>query len=143
MSLNSILLIHIVVSVGISVDYSTHIAYAYLVEYPSEGDKCETSSQIRLWKAKMALRKMGSSVFHGGLSTFLAICVLAPVKNYIFLTFFRLWFGIILFGLANGFVLLPVLLSLVGPTTKVVEHLYSDSEDGATTCASPEKNQKV
>ena len=57
---------------------------------------------------------MGSSVFHGGFSTFLAIVTLAPAKTYIFLVFFRLWFGIIIFGMANGFMLLPVILSFIG-----------------------------
>ena len=32
LTLNPVLLVHIVVSVGISVDYSAHIAYAFLVE---------------------------------------------------------------------------------------------------------------
>ena len=59
---------------------------------------------------------MGSSVFHGGFSTFLAISVLSPAKTYIFLVFYRMWFGIILFGMTNGFLFLPVLLSLCGPT---------------------------
>ena len=57
---------------------------------------------------------MGSSVFHGGFSTFLAIVCLAPAKTYIFKVFFRLWFGIIIFGMANGFMLLPVILSFIG-----------------------------
>ena len=58
---------------------------------------------------------MGTSVFHGAFSTFLAIVVLAPSQSYIFMIFFRMWFGIIVFGVANGFILLPVLLSLCGP----------------------------
>ena len=58
---------------------------------------------------------MGSSVFHGSFSTFLAIIVLSPSKSYIFTSFFRMWFGIIVFGVSNGFILLPVLLSLCGP----------------------------
>lgn len=58
---------------------------------------------------------MGSSVFHGAASTFLAIIVLAPSKSYVFGAFFKMWFGIIVFGVVNGFVLLPVLLSLCGP----------------------------
>jgi hypothetical protein len=32
-----------------------------------------------------------------------------------FVVFFKAWFGIVLFGMANGFMLLPVLLSLFGP----------------------------
>ena len=58
---------------------------------------------------------MGSSVFHGGFSTFLAIISLASSKSYIFEVFFRMWFGIIIFGMANGFLLLPVILSFCGP----------------------------
>ena len=64
----------------------------------------------------MALRKMGSSVWHGGFSTFIAIVILAPSKTYVFIVFFRLWFCIVLFGMANGFLLLPVALSIIGPT---------------------------
>lgn len=58
---------------------------------------------------------MGSSVFHGGASTFLAVSVLAPAKSYVIVSFFRTWVGIVVFGMANGFLLLPVVLSLVGP----------------------------
>lgn len=58
---------------------------------------------------------MGSSVFHGGFSTFLAIIALSAAQSYIFVVFFRLWFGIIVFGMANGFLLLPVILSFIGP----------------------------
>lgn len=58
---------------------------------------------------------MGSSVFHGAASTFLAILPLSLASSYIFTVFFRMWFGIIVFGVANGFILLPVLLSFIGP----------------------------
>ena len=58
---------------------------------------------------------MGSSVFHGGFSTFLAISILGFSSSYVFKVFFRLWFGIIVFGMSNGFFLLPVILSFVGP----------------------------
>ena len=58
---------------------------------------------------------MGSSVFHGAASTFLAILPLAAAKSYVFTVFFKMWFGIIVFGVANGFILLPVMLSFFGP----------------------------
>jgi hypothetical protein len=41
--------------------------------------------------------------------------------------FFKAWFGIIVFGMSNGFILLPVLLSYVGPTLDV-GHSTSDDE---------------
>ena len=65
---------------------------------------------------------MGSSVFHGGFSTFLALSVLAPSKTYIFVVFYKMWCGIIIFGMANGFLLLPVVLSYVGTTETVIDH---------------------
>jgi hypothetical protein len=65
---------------------------------------------------------MGSSVFHGGFSTFLAIAALGPSKSYIFEVFFKCWFSIIFFGMANGFFLLPVILSYMGPTDVVSTH---------------------
>lgn len=73
---------------------------------------------------------MGSSVFHGGFSTFLSIVALAPSKTYIFVVFFKMWFGIILFGLGNGFLLLPVILSYIGPVDTMIdeEHLESNEK---------------
>ena len=73
-------------------------------------------------KAQVALAKMGSSVFHGGFSTFVALSVLAPSKTYIFVVFYRMWFGIIIFGMANGFMIVPVVLSFVGTTKTVLDH---------------------
>ena len=58
---------------------------------------------------------MGSSVFHGGASTFIAISVLGFSNTYTFQVFFKTWFGIVIFGMSNGFLLLPVILSLIGP----------------------------
>ena len=70
---------------------------------------------MRLYKAKVAVSSMGSSVIHGGASTFIAVMILSAAKSYIFIVFFKMWFGIVVFGMANGFVLLPVILSFVGP----------------------------
>ena len=124
MALNPIVLLQVILGIGCSVDYSAHIAYAYLVE--EIPDKLEsqirTKQQIRKYKAEQALAKMGSSVFHGGFSTFVSLSVLAPTKTYIFQVFYKMWFGIILFGMANGFLLLPVILSFVGTVNTVMEH---------------------
>jgi hypothetical protein len=62
---------------------------------------------------------MGASVFHGAFSTLLAIIVLAPSNSYIFKSFFKMWFGIIIYGVSNGFILLPVMLALCGPLNRV------------------------
>ena len=121
-------MLQIILGIGCSVDFSAHIAYAYLVEDVSHivSDKA-TKNEIRRKKAELALSKMGSSVFHGGFSTFVALSVLAPADTYIFVVFYKMWFGIILFGMVNGFLLLPVILSFIGTTETVTGH--SDHEN--------------
>ena len=93
---------------------------------------------------------MGSSVFHGGFSTFLALSVLAPSKTYIFVVFYKMWVGIIIFGMANGFLLLPVVLSYVGSTETVIDHSTlehgqekEDIEEAPTTPDVPTNYEKV
>lgn len=123
LTFNSLVVINIVIAIGLSVDYSAHIAHSYLTIRPPAS--CVTKAQKRHYKARKALSQMGSSVFHGGFSTFLAIVALAPSKSYIFKVFFRSWFGIIVFGMANGFMLLPVILTIGGPADNLIdEHVY-------------------
>lgn len=114
LTFNPLVVINIVIAIGLSVDYSAHISHSYLITEVPDTKMYNTKEKKRVYKAQQALSKMGSSVFHGGFSTFLAIVTLAPSKTYIFVVFFRLWFGIILFGMANGFMLLPVILSFIG-----------------------------
>ena len=122
LTMNNIIVVNLVIGLGLSVDYSAHIAHTYLTtEIPKnlpEKDKITTNSEKRLYKSKVAISKMGSSVIHGGLSTFLAIVVLGGAKSYIFVVFFRLWFGIIVFGMSNGFILLPIIMSFIGPVSE-------------------------
>ena len=130
LTLNPLVMLNVIVSVGIAVDYSAHIAYAYLTQTFDENNKdTNTPEKIRKYKATMSLRLMGSSVFHGGFSTFLAICVLSFGKSYIFKVFFRCWFGIIFFGIANGFLILPVLLSFFGPINSIEDPLEEQKKD--------------
>ena len=103
---------NLVIAIGLAVDYSAHIAHTYLTITPPMD---LTNGEKRRYKARKAISGMGSSVFHGAFSTFLAIVVLGGAKSYIFVVFFRLWLGIIVFGMANGFLLVPVILSLIGP----------------------------
>lgn len=68
---------------------------------------------------------MGSSIFHGAFSTFLAVAVLGSSASYIFVVFYKMWVGIIVFASSNGFLLLPVVLSYIGP---VKEHASSEAK---------------
>lgn len=100
-------------ALGVSLDYSSHIAHAYLVT--KAPDSCLDSAQKRDYKAKKALSSMGSSVIHGGFSTFVAVIVLSQAQLYGCIVAFKCWSCIVFFGLLNGLVLLPVMLSLTGP----------------------------
>ena len=117
---NTVTGVNIVVAIGMAVDYSAHIGHAYLEAEPpkEELEKLETNHQIRAWKARHALKNMGSSVMHGAISTILATSALAGSNSFIFMSFFKMYLGIVIFGLMNGFILLPVLLSLCGPIGK-------------------------
>ena len=60
---------------------------------------------------------MGSSMLHGMVAAAIAV-IIAGVQqdSYFFVVFFKMWTGIIIFGCANAFIFLPILLSVMGPT---------------------------
>ena len=66
----------VIFAIGLSVDYSAHIAATYLSVNAPKG-KMSSISAIRKYKASVSLSRMGSSIFHGSFSTLLAISVLA------------------------------------------------------------------
>lgn len=70
-------------------------------------------------KLKTTLENTGSSVFIGiGLTKFVGVLVLGLAKSTLFrLYYFRMYLGIVLLGLFNGLVLLPILLYKWGPKT--------------------------
>ncbi|GMR51687.1 hypothetical protein PMAYCL1PPCAC_21882, partial [Pristionchus mayeri] len=101
-NLDAISMITIIMSVGFSVDYSAHIAYGYVV---STSDDPKTRIQE-------ALGDLGWPVIQGGLSTILAVSVLADVPAYMIVTFFKTVFLAISIGLFHGLLFLPLMLSL-------------------------------
>merc|ERR550532_2478680 len=107
---------NIIISIGLCVDYSAHIAHAFM--------SCTGSRKERV---REALADIGPAVFNGGFSTFLAFILLANSKSHVFSTFFKVFFLVIVFGLFNGLLLLPVMLSLVGPAA-YSQHLREEVE---------------
>ena len=115
LAFNNIIVVHLVASLGLSVLYSVHISHTFLlVEAPSNMSK----KQQRNVKTRVALSRIGSSVLHGSITTLLAVAIVGIFarQSYFFIVFFKIWLGIVLFGMANAFILTPVLLSFFGPT---------------------------
>jgi hypothetical protein len=58
---------------------------------------------------------LGLPITQGAISTILGVIGLALAPSYIFLTFFKMVFLVIVLGALHGLILLPVLLSFLGP----------------------------
>jgi len=103
-SLNGVSVVNLTLAIGLSVDYSAHIAHAFMHKHGTRNER-----------VALALSEMGVSVMNGGFSTFLAVVVLAGSSSYIFSVFFKVFFLSVIFGLSHGLIFLPVVLSLIGP----------------------------
>ncbi|CEL93643.1 unnamed protein product [Vitrella brassicaformis CCMP3155] len=97
-------MISLVLSIGFSVDYSAHLAHAFML---APGTRDERMQQ--------ALSTMGVSIANGGMSTLLATLPLAGAPAYVFRVYFKMMFMSVVFGVLHGLLFLPVLLSLIGP----------------------------
>jgi len=113
LDINGLTYICVVVAIGLLVDFLMHILLRY---YESRPD------QTREDRVKETLQTMGVSIMVGGLTTFLGVLPLIFSSVNIFSTVFYAFFAMVTLGVSHGLILLPVILSYVGPTMCVRGH---------------------
>jgi len=104
-NLDAISMMNLIMCIGFSVDFSAHISYAYIAA------KVDTPEE----RVKECLYSLGLPIVQGAVSTILGVVALLFAPSYIFITFFKVIFLVIVIAALHGLILLPVLLSLFGP----------------------------
>jgi predicted RND superfamily exporter protein len=115
LSINFLTATLLVLVVGMAVDYAAHVAHAFM-----------RASGTRQNRVSSAVSAVGVPVLNGGFSTFLAFVLVAFSSSYAFQAFFKVFFGVVIFGLFHGLLLLPVLLALIGPPSH-----HGDKDDNS------------
>lgn len=125
--LSAVPVVILIASVGIGVEFTVHIALAFLTAI---GDKNR--------RAVLALEHMFAPVLDGAVSTLLGVLMLAGSEfDFIVRYFFAVLAILTILGALNGLVLLPVLLSLFGPYPEV------SPADGRSRLPTPEPPASV
>jgi hypothetical protein len=143
LTISGVSTIYILLSCGLAVDYSAHIAHMFVV---STG-----TAQQRVEKA---MTRIGPSVFNGIVSTFIAVISLSFTKTYVFVVFAKALALTVVLGGAHGLLLLPALLSIFGgdkldpdeivlPAKEVIVVKSIDGDDKATSNNSDEVDKEA
>ncbi|XP_072560346.1 protein patched homolog 1 isoform X2 [Paramormyrops kingsleyae] len=107
--LSAIPVVILIASVGIGVEFTVHVSLGFL-----------TAIGSRSLRSAVALEHMFAPVMDGAISTLLGVLMLAGSEfDFIIRYFFAVLAILTLLGVLNGLVLLPVLLSLIGPPAEV------------------------
>lgn len=132
LTIDTVSCINLVLCIGLCVDYSVHIALHFM---QIKGSRDE--------RVRVTVGEMGPPVLNGAFSTFLSFILLAGSESHVFESFFKIFFGVFVFGVFHGLVFLPVLLSLVGPApyNTVSPALLESTEDtSSSSCKQLEIN---
>ena len=100
-NLDSISMINLVICIGFSFDFSAHISYAFVSSSEPSVNR----------KAIEALYLLGYPVLQSAVSTIIGVCVLCAAKAYIFRTFFKTMFLVMLFRAVHALMFYPGFLT--------------------------------
>jgi Niemann-Pick C1 protein len=127
-SINPVSYVALVMSIGLLVDFVIHVLLRF---YEARGNRHEKTVEM--------LKTMGASILIGAVTTFLGTLPLAFSTSDIFYTIFIAFLGLVVLGSTHGLVLLPVLLSMIGPEVEIpvvsttrLEHVSHASQQCGT-----------
>ena len=107
--LNGIPAVTLIVSVGVAVEFTAHLCFAYLQATGSAAER-----------TKHAVDHMFKPLVDGAISTLLGILMLVTTPFiFVYKYFFLLYFVLTMGGLVIGLVLLPTLLGMIGMSAHV------------------------
>lgn len=112
LKLNMLTMVNLVLSIGFAVDYTAHITHCF--------SHCKGKTRDR--RALESLVLMGLPITEGMVTTYLAVGVLAASHKYVMIVVFRMMTAVLVYASIHGVVLMPVVLSLIGPLS------YDDAE---------------
>ena len=104
-ALSAITMIHLIMSIGFSVDFAAHICHGFMT----------AKGETRHDRVREAIDTTGAPIFHGFVSSCLGIVVLAFANSYVFRTFAKVMALVLVFGITHALLLLTVILSWLGP----------------------------
>ena len=98
-------IIQTVIAIGLTVHFTVQVSHTFMV----------TTGRTRNERVSSALQRVSETIIQDGICLILGIILLSFGQSYIFDTFFKSMLIAILLGLWHALVLLPTLLSFVGP----------------------------
>ena len=80
---------------------------------------------------------------NGGMTTFLSVILLGGSKSHIFITFWKIFFFTVIFGLFHGVIVLPVALCYFGPSEKKGDESKCEENGQVNEAVEEEANDVV
>ncbi|WAR27803.1 PTHD3-like protein [Mya arenaria] len=104
-ALSAITMVQLIMCIGFSIDFTAHICHGYIV----------APGVDKNLRVEQAIDEVGAPIFHGAVSSLCGVVILFAATSYIFKTFATIMCFVLLFGIAHALLLLPVVLTWVGP----------------------------
>jgi predicted RND superfamily exporter protein len=105
-------MITITMSIGLTVDYSSHIVYGYAAARHARASSTCREAVVD------SITALSTPVCQGCCSTLLGVVLLATVDSYMIYVFAQTVLFVVLFGMMHALILLPILLDTVMPFLK-------------------------